>query len=591
MPFLYTFVILLAAAVMAVPFAKRLGFGSVLGYLAAGLVIGPSGLRLVTDVQSISQVSSLGVVMLLFTIGLELRPQRLWTMRRSLLGLGSAQVLVTAASLAAIGHAGGISLSVAVVAGFAFSLSSTAIVLPMLAERELLTTVAGRDAFAVLLFQDIAVIPAVALLPLLGGGTMASPEGALIAVAKAGAALFVVLVGGRFLIRPIFRLVDGAKTPEIFTATALLVVAGTAALVNAASLSMSLGAFMAGVLLSDSEYRHEIRADIEPFEGLLLGIFFTSVGMSTNLGLLTSEPGLILGAVGALLLVKAALAFALARIGGQSPGDAVRFAVALAQGGEFGFVLTAAAVATNVMTMAASERSALIVTLSMLATPILFWAEERWIAPWFKRSSQPAFDTITDRNDIIICGFGRVGQIVGRILRLRRIPFTALDKNAEQIDLVRRFGSRAYYGDATRLDLLRAAGADEAKIIVVALDDVADSILVVELVRRHFPHLTIIARARNRRHAHLLMDRGVRHIVRETFHSSVKLTQQVLLELGLSSEQVERTLTIFAESDERMLIESHDYYRDEKQMIQTTRQITEELRHLLETDQAREKIS
>src|SRR5258705_4897230 len=339
MPFLYAIVILLTAAIVAVPLAKRLGFGSVLGYLAAGLIIGPAGLGLVTDVESIAQVSELGVVMLLFLIGLELRPTRLWTMRKSVLGLGAAQVALTTAALAGAGHMAGLSWAIASVAGFGLSLSSTAIVLPMLAERDLLTTHAGRDGFAVLLFQDIAVIPAVALIPLFHGDATIATDGVLMAVAKGAAALLVVLIGGRYLVRPIFRLVDSAKTPEIFTATALLVVAGTAALVNAVGLSMSLGAFIAGVLLSDSEYRHEIRADIEPFEGLLLGVFFISVGMAANLRLLRSEPVFVLAAVATLFFIKAAIAFALARAAGQVNREAIRFAFALAQAGGFGFVV------------------------------------------------------------------------------------------------------------------------------------------------------------------------------------------------------------------------------------------------------------
>lgn len=588
MPFLSTLVILLAAAVMAVPVAKRLGFGSVLGYLLAGLVIGPAGLRLVTDVQSISEVSELGVVMLLFLIGLELRPARLWVMRRSVLGLGAAQVAVTAAALCGLGHLVGLAWPVAIVFGFSLALSSTAIVLPMLAERDLLTTRAGRDSFSVLLFQDIAVIPFVALLPLLDGSVDAiTPHEVWPAVTEAAAAILAVLIGGRFLIRPIFRAVDSAKTPEIFTATALVIVMGTAALVSVVGLSMSLGAFMAGVLLSDSEYRHEIRADIEPFEGVLLGVFFISVGMSANLRLFLSQPGFVLAAMAVLLLIKAAIAFVLARFWGQSAGDATRFAAALPQAGEFGFVLFTAAVGEKILTTQQSETGMLVVTLSMIASPLLFSFEERWIAPALARRPQRAFDALDGAlTPVIICGFGRVGQIIGRILRLRRIPFTALDKNAEQIDMVRRFGTKAYYGDPTRLDVLRAAGAQEAKILVVALENVADSLRVVEHATRHFPNLTIVARARNRRHAHLLMNFGVPHIVRETFYSSLKLTEDILAELGVSPEDVQRTITMFRDHDERTLIEQHDFFEDEKQVIQTSKQAAAELMGLLEADQS-----
>ena len=593
MPFLYTLVVLLAAAVVAVPVAKRLGFGSVLGYLGAGLIIGPAGLRLVTDVESIAQVSELGVVMLLFLIGLELRPARLWVMRRSVLGLGAAQVAVTAAVLAFAGHLFGLAWPTAVVVGFGLALSSTAIVLPMLAERELLATRAGRDAFSVLLFQDLAVIPAVALLPLLNGGiggvAAMAPGQVWLAVGEGIAAVLVVLIGGRFLIRPIFRAVESAKAPEIFTATALVIVMGTAALVSLVGLSMSLGAFMAGVLLSDSEYRHELQADIEPFEGLLLGIFFISVGMGADLALLVERPLAILAGVVLLLAIKTGIAFALARLAGQKAGDATRFAVALPQAGEFGFVLFAAAVAVHVMTPEQSQGAMLVVTLSMVASPLIFALEERWLAPRLERRAERDFDAIDGApTPVIIAGFGRMGQIVGRILRLRRIPYTALDNHVEQIDLVRRFGNKAYYGDPTRLDVLRAAGAGEAKIIVVALEAIADSLKVVEHVKRHFPNLAIVARARNRRHVHLLMDRGVTHIVRETFYSSLKLTEQVLEVLGIEAEDAERTLAVFEEHDERTLIDQHGFYDDEKQMIQTSKQAAVELRRLLEADRGEE---
>ncbi|HET7595204.1 MAG TPA: monovalent cation:proton antiporter-2 (CPA2) family protein, partial [Stellaceae bacterium] len=592
--FLYTLVILLAAAVVAVPVAKRFGFGSVLGYLGAGLIIGPAGLRLVTDVESIAQVSELGVVMLLFLIGLELRPARLWVMRRSVLGLGAAQVAVTAAVLALAGHVFGLAWATAVVVGFGLALSSTAIVLPMLAERELLATRAGRDAFSVLLFQDLAVIPAVALLPLFDGGisdvTAMAPGQVWLAVGKGIAAVLVVLIGGRFLIRPIFRAVEGAKAPEIFTATALVIVMGTAALVSLVGLSMSLGAFMAGVLLSDSEYRHELQADIEPFEGLLLGVFFISVGMGADLALLVERPLAILAGVALLLAIKMAIAFALARISGQKMGDATRFAVALAQAGEFGFVLFGAAVTVHVMTAEQSEAAMLVVTLSMVASPLLFALEERWLAPRLERRRQEReFDAIDGApTPVIIAGFGRMGQIVGRILRLRRVPYTALDNHVEQIDLVRRFGNKAYYGDPTRLDVLRAAGAAEAKVIVVAIEPVADSLKVVEHVKRHFPNLAIVARARNRRHAHLLMDQGVTHIVRETFYSSLRLTEQVLEELGIESADAKRTIAVFEDHDERTLVDQHGFYDDEKQMIQTSKQAAVELRRLLEADRGEE---
>jgi len=585
MDFLYSLVILLGAAIIAVPIARLLGLGSILGYLAAGLFVGPAGLGLVADVEDIASISELGVVMLLFIIGLELRPARLWTMRRSLIGLGASQVVVTTVALTMAASYAGLSWPASFIVGFALAMSSTAIVLPMLAERQLLTTQAGRDSFAVLLFQDVAVIPAVALIPLLEGdfGAMTGSNIAL-AVARAAGALLVVFVGGRFIIRPLFRLVDAAKTPEIFTATALVVVVGTAFLVNAAGLSMSLGAFIAGVLLSDSEYRHQVRADIEPFEGLLLGAFFISVGMSANLGAFLMQPGLLIAATLVLMLIKGVICFVLARVAGNSARDSVRFAAALPQAGEFAFVIFAIAVMSGVLPEETAQVATIIVTLSMLVTSLVFVFEERFIAPLFTEAPAP-FDDVSAEHAVLICGFGRMGQIVGRILRMRRIPFTALDKSSDQVALVRRFGTSVYYGDTTRLDLLRAAGAGTAKVIVIAVSDITESLTVAEHAQRHFPHLKVIARARNRRHAHLLMDRGVKMIVRETFHSSLRLSEDVLTALGTVSSEARRTVEIFADRDEKMLREQHDYYDDEKQLIQTTLQITDELRRLLEADQ------
>jgi glutathione-regulated potassium-efflux system ancillary protein KefC len=586
---LVTVVVLLAAVVLTVPVVKRLGFGAPLGYLAAGLAIGPGGLALVTDVETLAHISELGVVMLLFLIGLELRPARLWVMRKAVLGLGGAQVALTAAILAGTGvFLLGLPFAVAVVIGFGLALSSTAMVLPMLAERDLMTTRAGRDAFSILLFQDLAIIPAVALLPLLGDGAAPTDAGsAWLAVAKAGAAVAVVLLGGRLLVRPVFRLVDSARTPEIFTATALLIVIGTALLVQEAGLSMSLGAFMAGVLLSDSEYRHEIRADIEPFEGLLLGLFFVSVGMGADIGALMAEPLRLSALALGLMTVKAAVLFALARTGGQSTGVAARMATVLSQGGEFGFVLFGLAVAVGAMSAEYAAVTMLVVTLSMIATPFAFAAEERWLAPRLIRRAERAFDIIENTDPpVIICGFGRVGQIVGRVLRVRGIGFTALEQNAEQVEVVRRFGNKVYYGDPSRPDVLRAAGAEQAKVLVVTLDDPEQSLRVVEAAVRHFPDLSVYARARNRRHAHLLMDRGIGfdRIVRETFDSSLRLTAEILEAIGIEPEEARRTVETFRVYDERTLIKQHAIHHDEKRLIQTSKDAADELRSLFEAD-------
>jgi len=579
-----TLVALLAAAALAVPLSRKAGFGSVLGYLVAGIAIGPAGLRLVTDVEQIAHVSELGVVMLLFLIGLELRPARLWVMRRAVFGLGLAQMAVTGAALAGLAWAFGVAGSGAVVLGAALALSSTAIVLPMLAERDLLTARAGRDAFAVLLFQDLAFIPLVALVPLLGGAAV--PAGVpWVAVAKGVAAIGAILVGGRFLIGPAFRAIGGARSPEMFTILALLVVAGTAALADSAGLSMSLGAFMAGVLLSESEYRHELQADIEPFEGLLLGFFFISVGMSANLGLALREPSLIFLAVAALLAVKIVVAAVLARLAGHAPPDAARFALALPQGSEFSFVLFTAAMAVGALDREHAEGATLVIALSMLATPLLFALSERVLIPRLVAASVPEYDAISEESaPVIICGFGRVGQIVGRVLRMQGIRFTALERDPGQVEVVRRFGTKVYFGDPARPDLLRAAGAETAKLLVVAVDDMTEALRVVDVARRNFPNLTVLSRARNRRHVHLLLDRGITGQVRDTFHSSLRLSQLAMQALGIGEERARRAVALFQAHDEQNLLATHAIYRDETQLIQSTQQAAEELEQLFESD-------
>jgi CPA2 family monovalent cation:H+ antiporter-2/glutathione-regulated potassium-efflux system protein KefB len=586
---LETLVVLLAATAVAVPISRRLGFGSILGYLVAGMAIGPAGLRLVADVEQIAHVSELGVVMLLFLIGLELQPHRLWILRKAVFGLGLGQMVPTAALLGILAHAGGLAWPAAAVLGAGLALSSTAIVLPMLAERDLLPSTAGRDAFAVLLFQDIAFVPLVALTPLLAAGRVPDavpwPD-----VLRGLGVVAAILLGGWLLVPRLFRAVGGAKTHEVFTATALLVVVGAAALAHWGGLSASLGAFTAGVLLSDTEWRHEIKADIEPFQGLLLGFFFISVGMSADLGLILDQPALIAGGVAVLVAAKAAVAFALGLWKRGSAQSACRFGLGLAQGSEFAFVLFAAAAAHGVLARGEAELATLVVAASMVAAPILFSASERLLIPRLgPHGPEPAFDAIDGAGaPVIICGFGRVGQIVGRVLHMRGIAFTALDKDPTQIAVIRRFGGKVFYGDPARADVLRAAGAETAQVLVVAVDDADSALAVVDAAHREFPHLAVLARARNRRHAHLLMDRGVGLIVRETFHSSLKLTEMVMARLGVPAEEAAQTIRIFAEHDERNLLASQAIHHDEARMIQSAREAAEELAALLEADRHRE---
>jgi monovalent cation:proton antiporter-2 (CPA2) family protein len=582
---LTSLVVLLGAATIAVPLTRRFGLGSVLGYLLAGVAIGPSALRLISDVGQIEDIASLGVVMLLFLIGLELRPRRLWVMRQAVFALGTAQVVLSAAALAGLAHLSGVPWAGALVLGTGMALSSTAIVLPMLAENDLLKSRAGRDGFAVLLFQDLAFIPIVAVVPLLADKTLPDHVPWL-DVAQAAGAVAVILLGGRFVIPRMIRAIGGARTPELFTTTALLIVAGTAYIASLAGLSMSLGAFMAGVLLSQSEYRHELQADIAPFEGLLLGFFFISVGMSANLRLAYAHPGLLVAATAALLLAKVAVCFVLALLSRQKLIEAIRFSLALPQASEFSFVLFGAAVAAGALGADSAAMATLVAAVSMAATPVLFALSERFLIPRLETEAEPDFDTIEAADaPVIISGFGRFGQIIGRVLRMHGIRFTALERDIGQVDIVRRFGVRVYFGDPTRPDLLRAAGAEQARLLIVAMDHPEDVLRVVEVAKRTFPQLKIFARARNRRHAHLLMDREVDGFVRETFYSSLKMAEDTLLALGVGPDEAARSVALFRDHDERNLVETHAIYRDEKQLIQSVQQAADELNTLFEADQ------
>ncbi len=581
-----TLLILLAAIVVAVPLSRYAGLGSILGYLAAGVVIGPSVLGLISNVTEIGDVSELGVTMLLFLIGLELRPHRLWVLRKAVFGMGLGQMVPTALLLAGIVMLFGVPGRDAAVLGIGLALSSTAITLPLLSERNLLPSIPGRDAFAVLLFQDMAAIPVLALLPMLAGG--GTEHFSWVAVARGAAVVAAILAGGILLVPHLFRMVAAAKVPEVFTATALLLVVGTAALADWAGLSASLGAFLAGVMVSDSDYRHELQADIEPFEGLLLGFFFISVGMSADLGLLLSRPLEILLLVIGLMAVKAGIAFAVSYLRRQLTGAALRFALSLPEGSEFGFVLFATAVAEGTLDKTLAAEATLVIALSMMLSPVLFSLSERFAMPKLETKKQRPFDKFetTQSAPVIICGFGRVGQIIGRVLAMQKIRFIALDRSSEQVDVVRRFGTRVFYGDPAREEVMRSAGAESAKVLVIALDDMEACVAVAEMVRRKFPQLRVVARARNRHHVHRLMGAGVDLFVRETFFSALRLTEIVLDELEIPDAQAKRALELFREHDDRILHETYAIGNDEGQLIQTTQEAAKELQDLFETDQS-----
>ncbi len=571
----------LAAAVLFVPVFLRLGLGAVLGYLAAGIVIGPSGLGLIAEVEEVLHFAEFGVVLLLFIIGLELQPSRLWTLRRLVFGLGGLQVLITGIVLT-VGAAGlGVPRVAAPIIGFGLAMSSTAFVIQMLAERGELSTRHGRTAFAILLFQDVAVIPMLALIPLLG--PVGSGESMLgwTEAAKTLAVFALVIFGGRYAVRPVMRTIAASNTPELLTAMALLIVLATALAMHAVGLSMSLGAFVAGVLLSESEYRHELQANIEPFKGMLLGLFFIAVGMSADVGLLTEDPLPLLALAAGLLLVKAAILFGLGRVFGLPAGPARALATALPQGGEFAFVLFSAATAAGLLAAELTAQLVVIVTVSMIATPALYAAQARWRT---REESKPYDQIEAPEQTVIIAGFGPFGQIVARILRVKQIPFTVLDKNSEQVDFVRRFGNKIFYGDAGRLDLLRAARADKARLFVLTIPDVDVSMHVAGVVRRNFPRLPIFAVALNRQHALRLMDLGISNVVRRSFHSSLEMSRSILMALGDSGEEARHAVETFRKHDERTLLRQHAIHHDEDLMIQTAQEAAQELEELFEQD-------
>lgn len=581
-------VVFLAAATLVVPLSKRLGFGSVIGYLAAGILVGPAGFGLFEDVDAILHFAEIGVVMLLFVIGLELQPARLRVLRKSVFGLGLAQVLITGVVLTLIAQYMLRDFAAALVIGFGLSLSSTAFVLQMLAEKKDLRSPSGRAAFGVLLFQDLAVIPLIALVPYLGsGGDLAAGDGPgpLLGLAMAVGVLAVFVVGGRYLLRPLLRLVAATQIQEIFTAAALLLVLGSAALMESLHLSMGLGAFLAGVLVADSEYSFQLESDIQPFKGLLLGLFFVAVGMSANLGLLLTEPLTILAITAALMLIKALLLVPMGRLHGLTTANSIKLGVILGQGGEFAFVLFTLAIAAGVLEGALVERLILAVTLSMALTPLLYLVNSATSAKLTEPPEQRPFDKVeSDDHDVVIAGFGRFGQIIARILQMKSISFTALESNTEQIDFVRRFGNKIYYGDATKLDLLRGAHVDKAKVFVLAVDDVEVSMKIARLVRQHFPNLAIYARARNRQHEFALRDLGVDGVIRDTLLSSIELTRGILEQLGIPPDNAVRATQLFRKHDEETLLRQHAIHHDEEALVQTARESAEQLRRLFETD-------
>ena len=572
--------VLLAAAVLLLPLFQRLGLGSILGYLAAGIAIGPLGLGLIPGAEAVLHFAELGVVLMLFLVGLELAPEQLWAQRRRLLGLGASQMLFSAALLTgfffALGQPGPAALAI----GATLALSSTAFAVQMLVETNQLGTPQGRNAFSILLFQDLAVIPLLLLLPVLAGGDAGAAQPNLLVGVLV---LALMWLAGRYLLNPWLGWLARLHNRELMTATALLLVLGVAELMETLHLSMGLGAFVAGMLLANSPYREQLDTDIQPFKGMLLGLFFIAIGMTMDLRLLAASPWSILAMGAALLGIKTLVLFGIARalkVGGR---DALRFGLLLSQGGEFAFVLFTQAGALNLLPTEMIARLNLVVALSMAATPLLLKLVQRlWPAPKTGHRSTEDEPAPHGQPAVIVAGFGRFGQIIGRILVSRRIPFTALDSNPDHIDTVRRFGNEVYFGDVTRLDLLHTAGLQHARIMVLAIDDVQASLRAVRLIREHFPHITLIVRARDRYHAYSLMAEGVEHVIRETLDSSLRAAQTTLAQLGMPETTAIDLVRTFRDVDERLLREQFAHRDKLDKLIELSARGREELESLLE---------
>lgn len=598
--FLLQAVIYLLAAIISVPIAKRLGLGSVLGYLIAGTIIGPSALHLVGEVEDVQHFAEFGVVIMLFVVGLELRPSLLWRLRGPILGMGGLQVLVTAAVIAGCCLVFSQSWPVGLTIGLTLAMSSTAIVLQSLTERGLLNGRGGQACFAVLLFQDIAVIPILALMPWLaraaGGKPVAAAHASALsglppwaqALAALGAVVAVVFISHR-LLRYVFRFVAASGLREMFTAVALLVVAGVAGLMHLVGLSAALGTFIAGVVLAESEYRHQLEADVEPFKGLLLGLFFIAVGAGLDLGLVVAEPLKIAGLVLGLMLAKFLLLLGIGGLFKLGWAASLLFACALAQGGEFCFVLISMAGQLGVFTDAIAQPLKAAVALSMALTPLLLVFNDRLLQPRFaaKPSKSREPDAVESHdNPVVLAGFGRFGHIVGRLLRANGFGVTVLDSDPDQIESLARFGIKSYYGDASRPDLLAAAGAAKARLFICAVDNTEKSLQIVDLVRHEFPNLQILARATSRAHAYELIRRGVHLFQRDTLGSAIHLSVDALQALGFPEERAVRAGLIFHEHEQRSVREMAAHYgTDEEKYVSVARQHIQALEAVLHADQ------
>ncbi len=578
----------LFAAVVAVPIAARLGIGAVLGYLLAGIAIGPWGLGFISDVEEILHFSELGVVFLMFIIGLELNPSKLWQLRRSIFGIGAAQVVVSALILGLLLIVSQFSWKAAVVGGIGLAMSSTAMAIQLMREKGMNRSESGQLGFSVLLFQDLAVIPALAMVPILAGGGDEHPD--WIKIGLKVLAFMAMLLGGRYLLRPVFRFIAGAGVREVFTAATLLLVLGSALFMDALGLSMALGTFLAGVLLAESEYRHELETAIDPFKGLLLGLFFISVGMSLNLGVLYTHVLWIVAAVLVLVGVKMLVLYGLARLYGLRTSERLQFSGVLSQGGEFAFVLFSLASSQRLFQNDQMALLLVTVTLSMMTTPLVMRLIDaklvRRVNSDDDNDEQPWVED--DKPQVIIVGFGRFGQVISRLLMANKMRITVLERDISSVNLMRKYGYKVYYGDATEIELLRSAGAEAAKSIVITCNEPEDTLRIVALCQQHFPHLAILARARGRVEAHELLQAGVKQFTRETFSSALELGRKALMTLGMHPHQAHRAQLHFRRLDMRMLRELMPVHSDNAQ-ISRVKEARRELEDIFEREMQQER--
>lgn len=594
--FFYMAFVFLTAAVVAVPIAKRLGLGSVMGYLVAGIIIGPTLLGLVGDERhDIMHYSEFGVVMMLFVIGLELEPALLWRMRVPILGMGGLQVVITTVAIAGVSFLLGFSWQTSLVIGMMLSLSSTAITLQTLTEKGLLRTPAGQSAFSVLLFQDIAVIPMLAIFPLLAteGSRGINNHGGLISefpkylqVGISMAAIIFIAFSGRFLVRPVFHSVAKARMRELFTGFALLLIISIVLLMQAVGLSPALGAFLAGVVLADSEFKHELESDIEPFKGLLLGVFFMTVGASIDFKLFLDFPLLIAGTIGGLVVIKSLVLLLLGKGFKMSLNQNFIFSSALAQVGEFAFVLLTFAAKGRLIDEQTSSILTAATAISMGLTPLMIMFNEKVVLPRIvsPEQTEKEADQINERNPVIIAGFGRFGNIVGRMLRANGLNATVLDNDVDRVELLRKLGLKVYYGDAARLDLLHAAGAEHAKLIIIAMDSEEKTKELVRMVKSHFPHMKMLVRASDRVDAYELMEIGADKVYRETLDTALRMATEALQEMGFRAYRVHRAAQTFLKHDEKALVELAKVRKDEKAYISEARERIADLEELIKSD-------